>query len=255
MSDAPTLASPDDIPYDLAYDAYRHTSHFPEDRAERARADYAEAVNGFYAECWRRCVSDEQREILAAEMAAYREAYLARRKALLSGQSRLVSAHIAGPSNFPVRQMRKRYDADHSRTMDFLEWDRKARAAILRKIKEARPAEAIENERVLSFTRDIADILVSIHHTDTGKHYSDRSLLVRSIASKTRRRAMAGDVRAVEKAIEIVQVYNRKYSPAAIAERHKFWGFADLAREKAGLVCAEAAEGHAQSGLGAPDEH
>ena len=50
MTDLQPIAKPDDLPYQLACDAYRNTSFHPEERARRDQQSYAEDVNGLHAE-------------------------------------------------------------------------------------------------------------------------------------------------------------------------------------------------------------
>jgi DNA repair exonuclease SbcCD ATPase subunit len=63
---------------------------------------------------------------LKADLENYRDGYLKHLTARLQAQSRVVSSFIAGPSNFPVRQMEKRNSTLDRRTNELLEWREKA---------------------------------------------------------------------------------------------------------------------------------
>lgn len=69
-----------------------------------------------------------------------------------------------------------------------------------------------------------------------------RPLFVNSIVGKVARLAEKGEVALVDKALALVRSYNDAHKKPAISDRHKFWTFADLAREKAGVHAATSAQ-------------
>src|SRR6187402_2705377 len=134
----PQIAEAGQMDSRLAYDAHRGTSHVPEVRAARVQQDYADDVNGLYAELWGLAGSDRQRELLAFKMEEYRSGYIRHMNAYLVSSSRVVSSMIAGPANFPVARMRKRGEQAHNRLAEFVEWRTRARASIRKAILDAR---------------------------------------------------------------------------------------------------------------------
>ena len=117
-----------DIPLDLAIRAHSGTSFSPERRGESERSGWAQDMRNDYARVMRHATTDEQRQALDAQFAAYRSALLSRKRALLASHSNIVSTLIAGPSNFPVRQMEKRNRSYDNKVKDYLEFREKALA-------------------------------------------------------------------------------------------------------------------------------
>jgi hypothetical protein len=150
----PTEASSEtflgDIPEALALAAHAGSSFVPERRSISTRQGYAESLVATFAELSRHASTDEKRAVLAAEFARFREGYSRRFRAYLASRSRIVSSFIAGPSNFPFRRMEKRGDIAHRRLNDLLEFEKRAKEAIVRTLHpEWRPimagdADAIE---------------------------------------------------------------------------------------------------------------
>lgn len=245
---APIIASVDDIDKQFAERAYSGVSFVPERRGESFRAEYASHVNGIYAELWPIAATDEQRRILADEMAGYRHGYLIRCNALLASKSRVVSTMIAGPSGFPVDRMRKRSDSEHNRLNELLEWDKRAQEAIKRRLLDARPEEVKASAEWNRLAHDIAGSLGTIHRIDAGAEFYTRSAFVNSIAGKVERLAKNGEVDLVNKALDLVRLYNAKpeVTKPAIGPRHKFWTFGELAA-KCAAKREESSQGESQT--------
>lgn len=216
-TDAPVIASIDDIDKQFAARAFHGTSFDPEKRGEARREGYAEHVNGLYAEFWTIAKTDEQRAILADEMERYRQGYIGRLNAYLASHSRVYSSMIAGPANFPVRQMEKRNRSVDNKVSEWIEWVNRARTAIRAKILDARTDEA-----KASAEWDLlkADLLYRLE--------GSRSMV--NMTGKIERLAQNGEVELVEKALDLVKTYNETHAKPAITARHKFWTFADVAR-------------------------
>lgn len=229
----PVIAKPDDINPDFAARAFHGTSFSPERRGDQARQDYANAVNGLYAELWPLAKTDEQKALLAEEMERYRQGYIQHLTAYLASHANVVSSFIAGPSNFPARRMQKRGQWADNKASEWLEWDKKAQAAIKRNLLDARPEETKADEAWSRLARDIEGSLAVIEAIDAGQSPYTRSAFVNSITGKVERLAAAGDVPIVDKALELVRSYNEQHKKPAISERHKFWTFAELARSQA----------------------
>jgi hypothetical protein len=244
----PTIANVDDIDKRFAERAYSGVSFSPEKRGEQFREDYASHVNGLYADLWTIAQTEEQRRILADEMDRYRAGYLSRCNALLSSKSRVVSTMIAGPSNFPVEQMRKRSDSEHNRLNELIEWSKAAQSAIKRRLLDARPDEVKASAEWNRLARDIASSLGTIHQIDAGAEFYTRSAFVNSIAGKVERLARNGEIELVDKALEFVRSYagRPEVKKPAISARHKFWTFGELARENAAKL-AEASQAESQT--------
>lgn len=126
---------------DLALQAYRGTSHFPERRADGVVREYWEhmqAVDQEFSQ-WR---TDDNADELDADLAAYRIKYTELLRAYLHSHSNVVSAFIVGPANFPTRQMEKRNQWCDNHRERLLEFSRKRLEKLRRKYDPKRIARA-----------------------------------------------------------------------------------------------------------------
>lgn len=114
-----------DLDYQLCYDAHRGTSFVPEKRARQVIASYAAHMESLVAE-FETYQTDQNREQLAADLERYRQTYITKYTALLHAKSRVMSAAITGPANFPTARNQKRANTEDKRREEFLAWQEKA---------------------------------------------------------------------------------------------------------------------------------
>lgn len=126
-----------DIPYGTAQRAFDGTSWTPERRAESIRTEYAEGVLRDLETLRTRAKSDAGRAVVDAQAERYRQGYRTRFMAWLGARHGLVSSFIAGPANFPVRQMEKKHISIDNHWAELEGWRKRAQKAILRDIKAA----------------------------------------------------------------------------------------------------------------------
>jgi hypothetical protein len=152
----PPGVSIDDISPRLAYEAHRGISFVPEQRSETTRQNYVDVLASDYAELSKLATTDEKRAVLAEEWARYVQGYRNAFRAYLAARSRIVSTMIAGPANFPVRQMEKRNDTAHRRLTEMLERRTKALASIRRKLTpELQPVRSSDPNAVETLTAKV----------------------------------------------------------------------------------------------------
>ena len=110
--------------HDLAIRAHSGTSMSPEHRADGVVREYREHMQAVEQEFgqWR---TDDNTTELDADLAAYRARYDELQRAYLHSHSNVVSAWIAGSSNFPVERMRKRSDWADNHCSRWLEFSKK----------------------------------------------------------------------------------------------------------------------------------
>ena len=229
--EAPVIASPDDIDAEHARRAFYWTSMTPEVRGESRREEYADAVNGLYAELWPLAETDEQRDILAAEMERYRQGYLGRMKAWLSSHANVASPMITGPARFPTARNQKRSQWADNKAAELTEWEAKARAAVRRKLLDARPEEAKADEEWDRLRRRIADSLETIKGIDAGTLPYSRPLFVSNMVGRLERLARNGETALVNKALSLIREYNATADRPAVTDRHKIWTYVKMAEE------------------------
>lgn len=113
----------------LAYRAHYGTSFSPEKRAETVVNEHSEEIDADIETIRKLGASDAQVE-------RYESGYITKLSAYLSSHSNIVSSMIAGPSNFPARQMEKRNRWADNHYNHFREWRKKVLAAYERYAKK-----------------------------------------------------------------------------------------------------------------------
>ena len=221
------IAKPEDLDYQLAYDAHRGTSHVPEDRAVNEQAGYAEAVNRVYAELSAIAETDTQRAILDDEIQRFRAGYLSRKIRLLSAKGRCVTSMIAGPSGH--KHNARAYGSVESRTAELVDWSAEAKAAIARKLADARTPEQVDGDDWTAVKRNLLFSLREIESIDSGRTCYDRSSYVNSITTRVKTLARNGRGELVRRSLEVIEQYNASHHKPAISPRSRIWSLAEQA--------------------------
>ena len=157
-SKLPIAVSPDDVPYQLAYEAYRNSSFSPEKAARREQDDYVRDIESQYERLAPMAKTEEQKALLIEELTKYRDGYLKHHSALLQAQGRTMSPMITGPAKFPVARNQKALGVVDKRMKEFLEWRDKAQAAMKRKLTpdELKPVSSDQENAVEILEKKIA---------------------------------------------------------------------------------------------------
>ena len=108
-----------DVPYEVAYLAYRHSSFDPERRARGAQQEYVDLMGKMVKAYGHLPGAD-------GEIEQFRTGFLKRYLALLSAKSRVASPMITGPAKFPHARNRKALDTEDRRRQELIEWQEKA---------------------------------------------------------------------------------------------------------------------------------
>lgn len=104
-------ADPHAYPFDEAVRAYSHTSRSPRQAAKVRQQQYERAVAEARKNGAALAKTDAQREALDAAMDQFRADYLRHELSALQDREATVSSHIAGRSNFNIRQANRRSSA------------------------------------------------------------------------------------------------------------------------------------------------
>ncbi|MEC4591646.1 hypothetical protein VPG91_11660 [Nitrospirillum amazonense] len=119
--------------------AYMGMSHTPDKRAEGDIKSYVEAVNSLASEVLALAETEDQAAVARAQIALYRDEYIRRRHITWDAYSRCMSPMIVGPARFPTEQNRKRLATYDKRLGEFIEWEKRARAAAQQAVLAAHP--------------------------------------------------------------------------------------------------------------------
>ena len=205
--------------------AYYNTSFSPEKRADADIQGYVDTVATLRDEMLALAKTDEQRAIAEAEVARYAEGYRRRLTALWAAKARTASPMITGPANFPSRTNRKRMDTADKRGSELVEWDKKARASIRKKVSEARPAEVKADDEWKAFRARMGSTLSTMEAIDDGTERGyDRALFAKNLQGRIETEARAGNVELVRKALDYIRERQAGRKKPLFTERNSIWG-------------------------------
>lgn len=102
--------------------AFAGISHSPERFAQSAIEEYAANLNRDYESVAALAKTPEQRQVLEAEMARFKEGYTQRYQQWLGIVGRQMSAHVSGPARFPVARQEKLRAQEREAVKKMEEW-------------------------------------------------------------------------------------------------------------------------------------
>ena len=176
--------------WDVAYRAFCGTSMVPEKRAAHYIREYEEAL------------LDDLKQIPEAEQEQYIAKFRDWVRTLFDKHSRIMSAMITGPANFPTRRNEKANNYYDASLKEFSAWREKALKVIARRIEAAKPQEQKDEEAWQTLRQSIqfsAEAIVGINN-GTERGYR-KSLFVKSIYGSVETIAKHGKVELVERAV------------------------------------------------------
>lgn len=127
---------PSDVDRQLAIRAHSHTSHVPEKRADQVIAAYVADMKAM-AEQFALFVTSDNEAEMREDLGNYKAGYLSKLSSHLAAHSRVASAFITGPSNFPTERNRKRGDTADRRRDELLDFQMKTKLRLNRKYNPA----------------------------------------------------------------------------------------------------------------------
>lgn len=210
--------------YDLAKRAHSGTSFSPAKRAETTVTDYENELTNDLSG-----MPESRRE-------RYKKGYIKHLFAYLGVRTRIVSPMIAGPSNFPGRQMEKYSRWEDNKYKEFTEWRERALKAIEKDVRNSRPEAQVIDENWVRMERKIQENAAVIQSIDAGNSYYTRSLFVNSITGLIKRTAESGDILNTNRALELLRKLNSTSTKPIIADKNSVWGYeqrAEAAKEVA----------------------
>ena len=222
----------DDIPINVAVAAFANTSHTPEKRGQSRREEYAATLKSAREELDRAAVTPEQKAIADAEFARYRDGMKSRTLAYLNALSRTASSMITGPANFPVERNRKANSAADKRGEELRDFDKRARAAMLRAVNAAATPEmraSEEADRVEAFTKRFIERARAIE--DGTNKGSSIALFKQNLVGKLERAAKNGETQAVARALQMLREEGVRRGKPLFVNRASIWKLADVATE------------------------
>lgn len=215
----------------LAVRAHSGTSMVPERRAEGVQKEYEAHMRTVRANLEKMATSEHLKEVMEEEFRRYQAGYLSKLNTYLQSRSGVLSPMIAGPSNFPVAQMRKRGDASDRKADDLNEWARKARKRMERRLLEERsPQEQQDaefNRLRRSIARDIATV-IAIRNKIGGLGGFDQNAFKASTAGMLQRSAANGNTDAVRRALDFLREQQAKLDKPIFTPRHSIWKLGEV---------------------------
>lgn len=196
--------------WDAACRAFYATSQVPERRAAQYIRQYEELL------------LDDLTHIPEDEQAQYIAKFKAWVATLFAKHSRIMSAAITGPANFPTARNNKANSSYESAVAEFQNWRERAEKAAARRIEAAKPQEQKNAEAWERVKYDI-----------------DNHFLPTNLYNRLETIARKGEVELMQQAIDYVRELNKERKRAIFTERHKFFKLAALAaavRERQGAT-------------------
>ncbi len=244
---APAVTAPnvsiDDISKDEARRAYSWNSMDPEGRGEYDRKEYVDHMQNLWDRVSGLAETHEQQKILREEFERYRQGYLQRRKALFAATSRTASSMVTGPANFPTAKNQKALNAENNRLNELLDWDKRAQAAIERKLSEAKTPEQAENEESEKLKGEVVSLVGTLKAIEAGEKGLEANLFKSSLLNKLKRSAEQGNVTPVQQALDLLRELQAKHlKKPAFTDTHQIWKLGEVAQ------AAQAKEAAAPSG-------
>jgi hypothetical protein len=165
-------------------------------------------------------------------MDRYRQGYITRMNAYLASHANVMSAMITGPARFPTARNQKRGQWADNKANELYEWEAKAREAIKRKLRDARPEEEKEAEDWERVKRDVL-----------GGITSGNTLIYSNLANRLERMAYNGETALVRQSLEVIRQHNSTVARPVFTTRHKIWTFEAIAEKVAAKREQAASEG------------
>lgn len=210
--------------WERAVRAYDGTSFSPEVRAATAIREY-EAL-----------VIEDLKKLPAEEHDEYVTKFREWVGTLFDKHSRILSAMITGPANFPVRRNEKSNNSFDRAVEEFNEWRVKYAKRVAKRIEAAKSPEEKEAEEWRGLKRDIDYNVQTCVEIDTGKNtYSYRTAFTNSIFGKIERLANNGKAALVLKALayikEVQESDTTGLKKPLFTSRHKIWKLQEVCEQ------------------------
>lgn len=188
--------------WSIAVRAFHGTSFSPEERAAHYIRDFEKELN------------TDLESVPEGEKERYIAKYKDWVRTIFDRHSRILSAMITGPANFPTRRNEKANNSYDTAVKGFGDWREKALKAIARRIEDAKPEEQKE-----------------VEEWERVKSMIDNHFLPTNLYNKLETIAKNGNVGVIDKAIEYIKELNEKRDKPIFTNRHKFWKLAELANQ------------------------
>jgi hypothetical protein len=216
-----------DIPLETATRAHSGTSWDPDKRGAQERAGYSQHLMAVHAELAKRATTPEQQAALPGIFEEYRNGYKRRTLDLLGSRQGLVSAYIAGPSNFPTRRMEKKNNAVDKRMREVAEYPKWAmkraekalQAALTPEDSKAQASSATHSKLM----KEAAYNLGIVRKIDAGEIHFTRSAFTNSLKGYLERAAKNGEHDAVQEVLAFIKAEQVTLKRPFFAPNNAVW--------------------------------
>lgn len=215
---------------DIASIAFDGVSFSSEERSNQVMVEYEEHLIDAKNVIASIAQTDAQKAAVDIIFEAYHEGCKKRYLAWLSAKSRIYSTMIAGPSNFPARQMEKRSRTEHKRMTELIEYQKKCTSVARRKFNALlTPEETIKKDDDAELKR-LRKKLINCASVILNPDGSDVALFRSNLAGMIKRSSSPTAVKAILK--EIIKLQD-KTGLLIFKPNNSIWKFGeDLPEEK-----------------------
>ena len=214
---------PDELNYDLAYNAHRGTSFDPEIRAKEHQKNYSSSLNS-YAEQFEAIIkNEEQKEIAIDEFERFKKGYTDKYNAWLRAKANCISPMITGPSKFPTKRAEKANNTEHKRLTEFINWEEKAVKAIEAKIKGKTSKDVADAERWKRHEKEVISQIATIVGIHQGKIPLSKPLIVGALKRFLMAMYKGRYFADFSKSLELIKEAQKKYKITIFAPHNPIW--------------------------------
>lgn len=148
--------------------------------------------------------------------------------------SRVMSAAVVGPANFPVQRNARANERLDAAIRDFGAWRAKMEKAYRKEVEDAKPQSAKDQEELNRVKSSLKMCAQCVYDIDVKGSPYYRTAFVNSAAGKIKTLALNGKVELVHSALEYLKELNEKLveegGKAIVTSKHSVWNLEEEAK-------------------------
>jgi len=227
-------ANVNELDYKLAFEGFRNTSHYPDDRAISTQNEYVRAIDSFAVELMSVVESKDQEDQAIKEIQNYKKTYLSKENELLVARSRIASPMITGGANFPTKRNQKANAREMKLTNEFLDWNDKFKKSSRKRVINS--FEGNLSQRELNIMKNEVDKVITwqkgIENNDPQYRGFDRRLGKDGLQGRLLRNLKNNNIELVEKSLEYVKQREKELKKPIFTTRNKVFKELELAKTR-----------------------
>jgi len=206
--------------YELAYDAYRGTSFYPEERAVQTLHEYEQTLVTDLS----KIPSDEHEE--------YKTQFERRLRLLLAKRGDILSPMITGPAKFNRKKYSAKNESYENAYKDFQDWRSRYAKRAERRLEASKSEEEKIADAWSKLKRDIVETCKTICGIDNGTYFANRQLITNNLYKRLETIARHGDKELIDRATTLITQINGMIKKPIFTARHQFWKLGEVVQQE-----------------------